>query len=788
MSRLFAWLLRVLGPRYRLSPIVAEYFARSGRVGKTNRIPAELIPLAARFLSRGWFNRQVLDTHRDWILPYWATRELDPKDCGFVVRALQPILINAAYRSWTAVGNPESKLEAVIDPRGLITPQPNGWGWSLDAWLDIDGQLFYPSRLDEHLLTQKLHENLPLVQTQYEPARLRMNQEAFAVQDEAGSDWLIAAYTLQNPRGEMRSATFYLSLRPFNPEGVAVVETLELRGQGISSQLWVNEELAAIIPPPDAFGTGTLETGDVAFQLEHLNKQDRVADAVGLGSFAAAYEIPLRPHTHRVITVAMPMGRAEEANPQAEQWVQPDALPQLKRDFSNRWRKLLAQGMTIRVPDDAVQDAFDANKAHLLVLHDGDSITPGPFLYHEFWFRDAAIMLHALDQLGYHGQVRQVLKTFPRYLQKDGYMLAQEGEADSNGQALWVLEQNARLSGEYEVVHDQYWQMLNAAHWIDAARQRTKKSGERAPEYGLLPAGMSAEHLGPNDFYYWDDWWGLAGLRAAVFAANTFNSPEDAQKLRFAYDAFLRDINESLRRAAEKNGALWMPAAPTRRADSAMVSNLIAFYPLQLLAADDRRICATIEELKRVAFVDGAFFHHVGHGGFGTYLALHIAGCQLFQGKAEAWEALRFLLKNASPTWTWGETIHPQTRRGGHGDGHHGWAAADVVSFIRNALLYEEGDHLVVTPALPDEWVFETASIKVERAATYFGIVDFTLAFGDKNATLVLKGKWRQPPAFIEWHLPMDIKDAGGDVPGVELMDTHRIRIPGNVTKIVATF
>lgn len=444
--------------------------------------------------------------------------------------------------------------------------------------------------------------------------------------------------------------------------------------------------------------------------------------------------------------------------------------------------------MTIRVPDDTIQNAFDANKAHLLVLHDGDAITPGPFLYHEFWFRDAAFMLHALDQLGYHEQVKQVLKTFPDYLRKDGYMQTQDGEWDSNGQALWLLEQNARLSGDYEILHEQYWQILNAAHWIDNARQKTKRQGARTPEHGLLPAGMSAEHLGANDYYFWDDWWGLAGLRTAVFAAKIFNSPDDATKLQFAYDAFLKDMNAALVLAAENNQADWLAASPTRRADSAMVSNLVASYPLQLVAKDDPRITATIDELKKSSFVDGAFFHHVGHGGFGTYLALELAGAELLQRKAGAWDAMRFLLKHASPTWTWGETIHSLTRRGGHGDGHHGWAAAEVVSFIRTSLLFEEGDHLVITPAIPEEWVFETASIKVERAATYFGDVDFTLAFGDHNATLVLKGKWREAPAYIEWNLPQEIKNAGGNIAGVEIVNAHRVRFPSSVTKIVATF
>lgn len=788
MLRFIARLLRVFGPRYRFSPIVSEYLERSGRTGKSDQIPTELIPLAARLWTRGWFNRQILDVQRDWVLPYWATRQLDPKDRGFIGRALQPVLINATYRNWTAVGNPESKFEAIVDPHGLVTPQPNGWEWSLDVWVEVDGTTFLPSRMADTEITQRMYENLPLVQTQYEPAQLRMNQEVFAVQDTEKADWLISANTLENPRGEARTATMYLALRPFSPEGAAVVESIELRSQNETSELWVNGELGAILPTPKTFGTSTLERGDAILQLNALNNNPSVSDTSGMATLAAAYPIELRPHTNKVITVVMPLAKKNSSSSQAAQWIQPDALPKLKRDFSNHWRTLLAQGMTIRVPDDAVQNAFDANKAHLLVLHDGDAITPGPFLYHEFWFRDAAFMLNALGQLGYHKQVKQVLATIPEYIRKDGYVKSQDGEWDSNGQALWLLEQDARLSGDYELLHALYWQMLNLAHWIDTARQKTKTRGERSPEHGLLPAGMSAEHLGPNNFYYWDDWWGMAGLRAAIFAAKTFNSPNDEKKLQFEFDAFRNDVNESLKSAVERNHAEWMPAAPSRHADSAMVANLIASYPLHLVSAEDPRIAATVEELKRIAFVDGAFFHHVGHVGFGTYLALHLAGTQLLQRKAEAWNALRFILANASATWTWGETIHPQTKRGGHGDGHHGWAGADVISFVRNALLFEEADHLVLTAALPDEWVFETATIKVERAATEFGQVGFTLAFGDHNATLVLKSKWRTPPAYIEWNLPIEIKNAGGDSKGVELVNEHCIRFPSSVTRVVATF
>lgn len=807
-QQLLIWLLRVLGPRWRLHPIVAAYLAHSLRIGKSPQLPSALVPLAARLWARGWFNRQFLDTHRHWILPYWATRQLDPADRGFVGRALLPVLINSGYRNWTAIGNPGSQYEAIVDPRGLITPQPNEWGWSFDVWLAIDGQCYFPSRLADNAVSQQLRENLPIVQTMYEPSRLRVMQEAFAAQDERSGDWVILRVMVENPRGEARQATLYLTARPFNPEGVAIVHHVEFRaGEDDTCELWLNDTLAAYLPKPDGIACANELAGDLPLDLAPLNRpidapsspklgsligQDddsasaQISSPAGVATAMAAYRLELRPHSHQTVTAALPMTLRRGGDPQAARWTKPEVAFTLQQATSARWRELLAQGMRISVPDERVQNAFEANKAHLLILHDGDSITPGPFLYHEFWFRDAAFMLHALDQLGYHEQVKQVLAQYPRRLRKDGYYLAQEGEWDANGQALWTLAEHTRLSGDLELLARQYWQVLNAAHWIDAARQKTKRGTPRAPEHGLLPAGLSAEHLGPNDFYFWDDFWGLAGLAAAVYAASIFGQPGDEAKLRAAYDAFAKDVDAALDAVAARTGARWMPASPYRNADSAMVANLIAVYPLQLFTPDDPRIVATLDELERIAFVDGAFFHNVGHAGFGTYLALQIAGCLLYQRKREAWAGVRWLLDHASPTFTWPEAIHPLTRRGGHGDGQHGWASADFVSFIRNALLFEEQDHLVITPALPEEWVFETASIKVERAPTHFGNIDLTLAFGERNATLVLKTAWRQPPAYVEWNLPMPIQTAGGDEKGVEVIDPYRVRFPSTVRRVVA--
>jgi hypothetical protein len=74
--------------------------------------------------------------------------------------------------------------------------------------------------------------------------------------------------------------------------------------------------------------------------------------------------------------------------------------------------------------------------------------------------------------------------------------------------------------------------------------------------------------------------------------------------------------------------------------------------------------------------------------------------------------------------------------------------------------------------------------IQVQDAATYFGSVSFTIAFGERTGTLVVHGNWSTEPAYIEWNLPFDLSEAGGDVEGVERVG-HTVRLPRGATRVV---
>ncbi|MEY2453064.1 MAG: hypothetical protein QOD92_2638 [Acidimicrobiaceae bacterium] len=736
MSRLRTFAVRRVMGRLRIDDDIVRHLSTFQRLGEKFDLesPGEMLPIGARTVFRALRTRAAAQIGPDWVWPYWLENQLDPTSPAFVPRGHLPFLTNVTARNWTAIGNVASTWEAIVDPRGLVTT----WfdGWSLDWWIGGDDRWYLPSREQPSRMRQRLVGASPVVETVMRIPGGEAVHRAYSI---VGDDELVIVEIENRSRVPFAVA---LAVRPYNPEGLAVIERIELHDE---TTVTVDGRPALLLPKaPARVAASTFHEGDSAATVMSGTAASadafpkRLRDEAGMAQAAFIYPLP---HT-ATLRVALPMvaskrtrrrGLTRRRVERAPSY--PTAIPSPDQ-VARGWAAQSSGGMRLVLPDERLQEAVDANCRFLLVLHDGADITPGPSTYHRFWFRDAAFLVAALDRYGFHAQAAEVLASYPGRQRVDGFFLSQPREWDANGCALWVLAEHWRLTRDRELLDAVVGSVAKGAHWIERKRGSKRK---RAPElYGLLPAGVSAEHLGPFDYFFWDDFWGVAGLRAAAELLEAAGETAAAADVRRDADSFWADVKASLGIVANRLGSDAIPAGPRRRLDAGVIGSLVACDPLHLLPGDDPRVRATIDVVRDRFTLGDAFYQAISHTGLGTYLTLQVAAIELEVGDRRALDRLQWLMDAATPTWTWPEAIHPRLPGGCMGDGHHGWAAADFLSFVRHMLLRETGTTepgLALCSMIPDDWWGR--GIEVHDAPTHFGRMSYAVRWhGDRPALL----------------------------------------------------
>ena len=770
-SRARTWLARRLLRGLHVPDDAVRYLTTYRRLGHPPdlAVPREMMPVASRTLFQALRSRAATQITPGWVGPFWMERQLDPTSPAFVPRGPLPFLTNVTYRNWTAIGTLDGGREAIVDPRGLVTP-PDG-GWSLDWWIGADDRWHLPSR--EVAVRQRLLGAAPVVETAMSIPAGDAVARAYAVRRSSaeGGGEVVVVEVENRSRAPVALA---LAVRPYTPEGLTVIERIDLASGTSASTVSVDGQPALVLPRAPARVAGsTLRGGDSAATVMSGDADERwrgsVRDPAGLAQ--AAFVFPLaHGATFRAV---IPL----DANPGPSARTFPAVLPPAEAVAAG-WRAQGDRGMRLVLPDERLAEAVAANRRFLLQALDGDEITPGPATYHRFWFRDAAYMLGALDRYGYHDEVSRVVAAYPARQRGDGYFWSQRDEWDSNGAALVTMLEHWRLGRDATLAEALAEPVARAVQWIEHARgprrsprfrpARRARGGGDPDVAGLLPPGRSAEHLGPVDRYFWDDFWGVAGLRAAGELLDAAGQPDAAADARGFAVSMWADVEQALARTADRLGTEAIPAGPDRGIDSAAVASLAACVPLGLLAADDPRVVATADALRERFTAAGgrAVFHGITHTGLSTYLTLQLAGVELRAGDGRCLDRLAWLLEVASPTWTWPEAVHPHLGGGCMGDGHHRWAGAELLTFVRDLLLREvgagDGPAVALASLIPQGWYGQ--GWEVHDAPTAHGRVSYAVRWhGDRVALL-----WEVEPR--EGRAPVQLTAPGLD-PGWSTTD-----------------
>ena len=689
--------------------------------------PMELLREGIKFHARGLINTKAIQHNLDWIWPYWVEKQYNPGDPSFIPRAFSFSHINLTHRNWTALGLPDLPVYPIIDPRGLITPFYNGW--SLDFWIvSENGRKMIPSKLQDIEQHLEMEDMLRIITSCSMPG-IHLTHSAEVVEADGKPVLEISVHAKVSSGRWLVTA-----LRPYNPEGVQFIERITLES---SRRVMVvdGRERIHFKETPQKFLFSTYADGDVVHKLDEEEKDNSVRCSIGMATAAAVHD--LEGASEKRLSIHIPLHRDTSS------FVGRDS-----RDFGS-WPSVLEDTARLSLPDPNIQYLYDSAVRTLILLSAGDDIVPGPFTYRRFWFRDACFMLNALMAIGHLNRSRQILVNFPKRQKSSGFFHSQDGEWDSNGQVLWIYDRYEKLSGKVldRTTRDSIYQGVK---WIRDKRLPRNST----PHAGLLPPGFSAEHLGPNDYYYWDNFWALAGLNAAAEMLDRYGSEKKSVEIKQLAEDYKKCIFHSIEKIPDKHCRGGIPASPYRRMDAGAIGSMVADYPLQLTPPGESRITETLSFLLGNCFHSGAFFQDMIHSGVNAYLTLAIAQTLLRMGDDRYRSLLHTVEELASPTGQWPEALHPLTGGGCMGDGQHGWAAAEWVMMIRNLFVREEGRRLVLCSGIESHWLQTSSPVSFGPAPTPFGKISIKIVRINRKVEVTLKAERKDIPADGEIRLP----------------------------------
>ena len=667
-----------------------QQFAQPSEVSE----PIELLRAGAVFHARGLINSRVLQHNLDWVWPYWVERQFDPADVSFLPRAFSLTHVNLTHRNWSAIGLPGRHALPIVDPRGLVTPF---WdSWSIDVWcMNNEGQMLLPSRASEATQRSELGDTLS-VSTCTSEYDMHLETNACML-DTGHEDVCRISVKATVPDG----GWLIVSARPSNPEGVSFIDHIEL---GVDRKHWVinDRNHVRFDQQVQQHHTSHFTDADVLVHLHQRSESLSVRCAVGLSTAAAMFHI--HSDGEREVQIDIPAG--------------PRSSPNI-----STWADALCSQASLQVPDERYVQLFNS-AVQTLVLCTPDDVYAGPYTYKRYWYRDAVFIAHGLLCAGLLERARGIIAQFPKRQSQHGYYHSQEGEWDANGEVLWIADRLAQLSNQ--PVESSLWKSLRkGAHWL--IRKRLPDYGGQAHE-GLLPAGFSAEHLGPNDHYYWDNFWAQAGLSAAARMAAANGDLKHVDTFSEGAELYKNAIKRSLTRQSNSTALTAYPAAPSRRMDAGAIGSVIGSYPLQLCEPHDKKLLGTVDFLLDNCFYRDGFFQDMIHSGVNAYLTLHVAQALLRADDPRFASLVRAVASIASPTGHWPEAVHPRTGGGCMGDGHHAWAAAEWVAMMRNCFIREEGHRLILGSGVLPEWLETDQDLAFGPVPTQFGLLSVVIA------------------------------------------------------------
>ena len=485
-------------------------------------------------------------------------------------------------------------------------------------------------------------------------------------------------------------------------------------------------------------------TGSVS--AEAKVKVEQIGPPGSAASTLEAFTWSLAPGQNNEGVVRVPFAAVENTSA----WAREDPRIWLDRTVQY-WRNLVLAGTRIEVPCVKATQALLAAHVCQLIASDHGELHGGEGFYDEFYIRDGGYQIMELEEAGLFDAARKAVTPYLKHQRPDGRFETQEGQLDANGQALWVLWQFYKITGDGEWLGKVYPQMRRAVDWIKQARRQAPAD---SPFAGVLPAAVA------DGEFLWDgkhhivgyDFWNLRGLLCTADAAGILGRADEAADLRAEAELYRAAVDAAWKRTGlphfppswEKEGTHW--------------GNTETLWPTEIFATDDARVRALLSEVHERhggGFVEGTIRWLGTPNAIHPYMSAYSTMASLARGEDEqVVEDFYWYLLHSTATQAFPEGIYYRRRFAWSHTIPHVTGASNYALMLRHMLVHERGQELHLLMAVPDWWLEEGKVIHVENAPTHFGPMDLRTRGTGKGVQMELKVPTRPRPARVVLHLP----------------------------------
>jgi hypothetical protein len=396
------------------------------------------------------------------------------------------------------------------------------------------------------------------------------------------------------------------------------------------------------------------------------------------------------------------------------------------------WQRFDSRAIQLYVPERKVRDEFYASLANIGLARypaaaGGWVQTVNKLQYNAFWLRDGAIIANALDLAGLHQLAAQDLRFFLSWQQPDGLFMSRPQQYDGFGEALWAIGAHALDTRDRVFAQRMLVPLIAALAWFEQDRQ--------TEPWGLMPASTPGDDELTTGHITGDDFWAAAGIREAIGLARLAGRPDLAAQWTADLRAFTADLLARLAQAEAKTGG-WIPPSLEANGGEAW-GNLWASYPVQVLPPQDPAVTATLAHV--IAHFREGIATYYGGTVLHDYLGFRVFETELLSGQQRA--VIAGLYSELAHTTATNGGFELGVRRGAprvidQDLAPHGTFAAEYVALLRNMLVREQGNELVLMSAVSPRWLRPGDRISVLNADTTRGRISYSLRASRGGAVL----------------------------------------------------